>query len=105
MLRDRLAYFRFFCEPFSGHASDWMPSYLYDPQIFIDACGTRGNNIGFRAEAEGMFEREFAFDQAIHAFLLANFPAIVSAAGQKKKRSSRKGICTHSNVLICSRLP
>jgi len=61
-LGDHFPESRFFGEPFPAHAGDGVPANLHRAERAVDARFARGYYIWFGAEAEGVFEGEFAFE-------------------------------------------
>jgi hypothetical protein len=54
-----------------------MPSYLYGTKLTVDGSGTGWYNVRFCAEAEGVLELEFGFEELFGAEFFAFGPFLV----------------------------
>ena len=77
LLRDHLAQPGLLCQPFPAHASNWVPANFDGAELGIDAWLAPWDAVGSLAEAEGVFEGEFAFDESFDALHFAFGPSIV----------------------------
>jgi hypothetical protein len=64
LLRDHFADAGFLGEPFTAHACNGVPADLDGAELGVDEGLSWGNDVGFGAEAEGVLEGEFAFEEA-----------------------------------------
>lgn len=72
-LRDVLPQPRLLGEPLSPEPTDGVPPNLDGTVVAVDVCDAVGDDVGFLAKTEGVFEDQFAFDHAVFGVAEAFF--------------------------------
>lgn len=72
-LRDILPQPRLLGKPLSPKPTDGVPPNLDSTVVAVDVCDVVGDDVGFLAETEGVFEDDFAFDHAVFGVAEAFF--------------------------------